>query len=296
MKRVGDLRDPRIAALYSQVPPDRLEAFQAFRRDFPAIEVTLEGVPWCYLTGGAGVAPVLALSGALVIPDISWTTIAGLARSRCVIAPAYPPVATMDALVDGIAALLHHKGVEQVDVVGGSYGGLVAQVLVRRHPHLVRTLVLSHTQPPYPETAVRVQRFVRLMRWLPMGVVRPMIQRAFESMMPERTDETACMLAIYNELVAFALTKRDVIGILERTIDYSKQVFTPQDLATWWSKVLLVFGDSDPSTPPEVRDRLAALYPGCWLRLFEGSGHATAVTRREEYLTLIDEFLSRSGP
>jgi pimeloyl-ACP methyl ester carboxylesterase len=295
MKRVGDLTNPRIAALYSQVPPDRLAAFQAFRRDFPATEVTLEGVPWCYLTGGEGDPPVLTLSGALVIPDISWTTIAGLAGSWRVIAPAYPPVATMGALVDGIAALLRHEGVEQADVVGGSYGGLVAQVLVRRYPHLVRALVLSHTQPPYPETAARLQRFVGLMRWLPMGVVRQMIQRAFGSMMPERTDETACMLATYNELVAFALTRRDVIGILERTVDYSKQVFTPQDLATWSGKVLLVFGEDDPSTPPEVRDRLGALYPGCQVGHFEGSGHTTAVTRREEYLTLIDEFLRHPG-
>jgi pimeloyl-ACP methyl ester carboxylesterase len=293
MKRVGDLTNPRIAGLYSQVPPDRLEAFQAFRRDFPAIEVTLDGVPWLYLAGGQGNPPVLGLSGALVIPDISWTTIAGLAAHRRVIAPAYPPVATMDALVDGIAALLRHEGVAQVDVVGGSYGGMVAQVLVRRHPQLVRALVLSHTQPPYPETAARVRRFSRLMRWLPMAGVRQMIQRAFGSMMPERTDETACMLAIYNELVAFALTKRDVVGILERTIDYSQQVFTPQDLASWSGKVLLVFGDDDPATPPEVRDRLIALYPGCQVRYFEGSGHTTAVTRREEYLAAIDDFLSQ---
>lgn len=92
-----------------------------------------------------------AAFGALAIPDISWFTIVKFAARRRVIVPAHPSVATMDALVDGITAILQREGVEQAHVMGGSYGGFVAQVFVRRHPQLTRSLVLSHTLPPYPE-------------------------------------------------------------------------------------------------------------------------------------------------
>lgn len=294
MKRIGDLTVPRIASLYAHVPADRLEEFQAFRRAFPYKDLTHEGMTWPYLTGGQGDPPLLLLSGALAIPDISWTTIVNFAARRGVIVPAYPPVTTMDTLVDGIAAVLRHEGVDRAQVMGGSYGGFVAQVFVRQHPELTRSLVLSHTQPPYPELAARMRRFARLLRWMPMGLVRQLMRRVFRSMMPEWSEDTACLLAIFDELIRYALDKKDVIGILERTADYSVRSFAPQDLSRWPRKVLLVFGEDDPATPPEVRQRLESLYPGCQVHLFEGAGHTTSVTHQEEYLAVIDEFLSHA--
>ncbi|MGD9144443.1 MAG: alpha/beta hydrolase [Anaerolineae bacterium] len=293
MKRIGDLTSPQIASLYAQVPADRLEEFQAFRQTFPYKELTHNGVTWPYLTGGQGGPPLLLLSGALAIPDISWTTIANLAARRRVIVPAYPPVMTMDSLVDGIAAVLQHEGVAQAHVMGGSYGGFVAQVFVRRQPKLTRSLILSHTLPPEPEMAARTRRFARLLRWMPMGLVRRMMRRAFQSMMPEWSEETALLLAIYDELIGYALEKKDVIGIFERTVDYSVRSFAPEDLSGWPGKVLLVFGDKDPATPPEVRQRLESLYPGCQVHLFLGAGHSTSVTHQDEYLAVVDGFLSQ---
>lgn len=293
MKRVGDLTIPQIASRYARVPADRLEAFQAFRRAFPYKSTTHDGVTWPYMTGGQGEPPLLLLSGALAIPDISWTSITNFAALRRVIVPTYPPVMTMDSLADGIAAILRHEGVNQVHVMGGSYGGFVAQVLVRRHPQLARSLVLSHTLPPYPEIAARIRLFARLLRWLPRALVRPLMRRLFRPMMPEWSAETACLLAIFDELVGHALAKVDVLGILERTIDYSVRSFAPEDLSGWPGEVLLVFGQDDPSTPPEVRQRLASLYPGCQVHLFEGAGHATSVTHQDEYVAVIEEFLSQ---
>jgi pimeloyl-ACP methyl ester carboxylesterase len=199
----------------------------------------------------------------------------------------------MDALVDGIAAILRGEGIEQAHVMGGSYGGFVAQVFVRRHPGLVRSLVLSHTAPANPEVVSRMRRSVNMLRWMPMGMVRGVVRRAFQSMMPEPSEETACLLAIYDELIDYALTKKDVMAILERMVDYSGRTFTPQDLSTWPGKVLLVFGENDPATPPEVRQKLESLYPGCQVHVFEGSGHTTSVTHQEEYQAVIDNFISQ---
>ena len=52
-------------------------------------------------------------------------------------------------------------------------------------------------------------------------------------------------------------------------------------------------GDYDPATPPDVRRRLESLYPGCQVHLFVGAGHSTAVTHQDEYLAVIDGFLSQ---
>jgi len=54
---------------------------------------------------------------------------------------------TIDAMGDHVAAFVNALGLPQVDVLGFSIGGYVAQSFVLRHPHLVRRLVLVGTGP-----------------------------------------------------------------------------------------------------------------------------------------------------
>src|SRR6202795_1485686 len=54
---------------------------------------------------------------------------------------------TIDAMGDHVAAFVNALGLPQVDVLGFSLGGYVAQSFVLRHPHLVRRLVLAGTGP-----------------------------------------------------------------------------------------------------------------------------------------------------
>jgi pimeloyl-ACP methyl ester carboxylesterase len=54
---------------------------------------------------------------------------------------------TIDAMGDHVAAFVNALGLPQVDVLGFSIGGYVAQAFVVRHPQLVRKLVLVGTGP-----------------------------------------------------------------------------------------------------------------------------------------------------
>jgi pimeloyl-ACP methyl ester carboxylesterase len=54
---------------------------------------------------------------------------------------------TIDAMGDQVAAFVNALGLPQVDVLGFSIGGYVAQSFVLCHPHLVRRLVLAGTGP-----------------------------------------------------------------------------------------------------------------------------------------------------
>jgi pimeloyl-ACP methyl ester carboxylesterase len=54
---------------------------------------------------------------------------------------------TIDAMGDHLAAFVNALGLAQVDVLGFSIGGYVAQSFVLHHPHLARRLVLAGTGP-----------------------------------------------------------------------------------------------------------------------------------------------------
>lgn len=294
MKHLADLTDPKVAARYAGVPPADLEKFQAFCHTCPYKQVTIGGVEWPYLVNKDSGKPLLLLSGALAIPDISWLTIAHFAKSYRVIAPSYPAVKTMDALVDGIAEILQQEGIGQAHVLGCSYGGFVAQVFVRRHPALTRSLVLSHTFPPDPVNVKAIKRMVRWLPLLPEGVLRWLMGKQLGSLMPAKTAETSLLHAMFAELLYHRLTKADILSSFWRTVDYCALVYTPQDLAGWPGQVLLVMADNDPGTPEPVRAALSALYPGATLHLFHGTGHVTSILNEEEYQAVIGRFLDEA--
>ena len=54
---------------------------------------------------------------------------------------------TVDALSDHVAVFVNALGLPQVDVLGFSIGGHVAQSFVLRHPHLVRRLIIVGSGP-----------------------------------------------------------------------------------------------------------------------------------------------------
>lgn len=54
---------------------------------------------------------------------------------------------TAEAMGDHVATFVNALGLTQVDVLGFSIGGFVAQSFTLRHPHLVRKLVLVDTGP-----------------------------------------------------------------------------------------------------------------------------------------------------
>jgi pimeloyl-ACP methyl ester carboxylesterase len=291
MKHLADLTNPKVAVRYTDVPPTGLEKYKIFCSICPYKQVTISDVEWPYLVNKDSGDTVLLLSGALAIPDISWLTIAHFAQAYQVIAPVYPAVKTMDALVDGIAVILQQEGIKQAHVLGGSYGGFVAQVFVRRHPGLTRSLVLSHTFPPDPANVKTIKKMAGWMSLLPEGVLRRLMGKRLRALMPVKKAETSLFHAMFEELLYDRLTKADILSTLWRTVDYSAQQYTPQDLAGWPGKVLLVMADDDPSTPEPVRVAMSALYPGARLHLFHGTGHATSVLKEEEYQAVIDQFL-----
>ncbi len=285
----------KIQSYYRKVPREQLDEFMRFRSEHPYKQASIDGVEWEYLTAGDTTgAPVLFLPGALSTAESAWRTIKLLgARHYRLVVPSYPAaVSSMTSLADGVMEILRLEGLISSTVMGGSYGGMLAQVLAHRHPELVSILILSHTYPPVARRAKSVEPALRLFRALPMFMVKSMLRRRMIGILPANPSPDLLLIAAQvRETVDQKLTRQAALSTYLRMIDFDRQVFTPSDLAGWHGKTLIMLAEDDPTTPEELRNDLIALYPGATVRLFKGGGHATSILEADEYISTIEEFL-----
>jgi pimeloyl-ACP methyl ester carboxylesterase len=286
---------------YHSVPEDSLKKLLDFRQRHPYQSVELNGVHWRYIDTGASPEPGagpprVMLAGAAAIAEVSFQSIAHFSEKGRVIAPDYPPLGTLRDLFSGLMNLLDHLGVSQFDLMGGSYGGWLAQSLVRLHPQRVHRLVLSAIGPPDSENSRQIAKMMPLFRLLPMGILRALLNRSF-SRLDTSLDEypdLALLWALVKEVLDTKVQRRDLFALFERLVDQTRHYsFNPDDLKNWPGRILMVFGSQDPASPPEKREAMQALYPQAEMVVFEGGQHGIAITHQEEYFATIDEFLMR---
>jgi pimeloyl-ACP methyl ester carboxylesterase len=281
---------------YGKVPEEILEQFKRFRIEHSARYCDVGGIRWEYLTSGEATwQPLLLLPGGLGTAESAWRTITALEKGKYfLICPGYPPeVNTMRLLADGIVVILKREEVGSAYVLGGSYGGMVAQVIVHRHPDLVEKLVLSHTYPPEKSRARSVESSLRLIRRLPMFVLRRLLRAQMAGILPANpSPELLLVAAQIHETVDTRMTRQAALSTYQRMIEYDQQEFTPADLDNWQGKTLIILAEDDPTTPEYLRKELFDLYPGAKKHLFKGGSHATPILESEEYIKVVEDFFS----
>jgi pimeloyl-ACP methyl ester carboxylesterase len=287
--------DPRIEKFYSQVPEAQLQRLEHFRARYPYREVELDGIRWRYIDSAEGKRILLALAGGTTIAEISFNTLEHLAQQHRIIAPDYPPINTIEALFQATIELLDYLGIERFDLLGGSYGGWMAQSFIRSYPDRIDKVLLSAIGPPNPENSRQLARMMWLFRLAPLGLIRALMSRSFKRLVGkgEATPEQMLLMAQLQEIMSTRVRKVDILAALRRLIDQTDHyTFHAEDLSEWHGQMLILMASEDPATTPEKREAMQVLYPEAEHVLFEGADHSMAVTHREEYYAAIDRFLS----
>jgi len=119
------------------------------------------------LISGPEHAPPLVLLHALGERATDWDVVAGpLSARRRVYAvdlrghgdSAWPGEYSLELMRDDVLALLDGAGLDAVDLIGHSMGGVVAYLVAAAQPRRVRTLVLEDVPIPRPRPVVAPER------------------------------------------------------------------------------------------------------------------------------------------
>jgi len=194
----------------------------------------------------------------------------------------------MPGLARQTASLLDQLGYPQVDVLGASYGGAIAQELAYRHPDYVRRLVLAATMcglggvPGRPSALALLTTPYRYYSRSHLKAVAGRLYGGEIARRPELLEEHA-----YSRL-GHAPSPRGYLWQLVAiagwtSLPYLRRIRQP---------ALVLTGDDDPIIRVFNGRLLARLIPRARLHIVRGGGHLFLIDQAGESAQLIRGFLS----
>ncbi|MDX3117724.1 alpha/beta hydrolase [Streptomyces scabiei] len=265
--------------------------------------VSVQGVDFAYreLGRAEGVPLVLLIHLAGGLDNWDPRVVDGLAAERRVIAFDNRGVGasggstpdTIEAMARDAALFVRALGFEQVDLLGLSMGGFVAQVVAAEEPDLVRKVILAGTGPAGGPGIDRVPALTiqatlkgaltrqdpKLSLFFTHSANGQRAGHAFLERLKERTDDRDKDVSLPSFRAQLKAVKR-----------WGRQ--TPSDLSVVRRPVLVANGENDRMVPSQNTLDLAARLPRSRLvPLYPDAGHGGIFQYHEEFVTTALEFL-----
>jgi pimeloyl-ACP methyl ester carboxylesterase len=246
-----------------------------------------------YRLSGGGAEGLTILPGALGGADALGSLLEGLSERYRLVLVEYPVVSGLDELLSGLSSLLAREGIRRTALLGGSFGGLVAQAFLFRFPEATTRVVLSATGPPDPRRARTNERFLRVVRFLPMSLVRSLLRLGIRRMVKRAPRDRERWLSFYSNLVD-GFTRERLSSLYKVAIDFDR--LGPDRLAaleSWQGEMLLLAGSEDRVASKRSREALKSAYPRARSVTIEGAGHGMALEKPDEWRGAVTSFLLR---
>jgi pimeloyl-ACP methyl ester carboxylesterase len=266
---------------------------------------TVEGVwlHWVELGAASRAAPVVLLHG-LNNSCLTWSGVAPLlAADRRVLLLDLPGHGEsgrpnlgyeLDWYARVVAAWLAELGLDTVDVVGHSFGGGVAQMLLLECPERIRRLVLVAAGGLGKGVGwwLRLASLPYFVEYLGQPLMALGTRLALRGVGEGVTREDIAALSRLNSQPgsarSFARSVRDVVDWRGQRRNFLERVHELRTIPP----ILVLWGDRDPIIPVEQGRAFAASFEGAAFEAFEGCGHYPHNQRPAQVAHVVREFLA----
>ena len=273
-------------------------------QDAPTRTIAAGGVSFAYRElGPATGVPVIFLTHLAAVLD-NWDprVVDGIAAQHRVItfdnrgvgATAGSTPATIAAMATDAITFIRALGLNQVDLLGFSMGGMIAQVIAQDEPQLVRKLILAGTGPAGGEGIKNVTRISNLDTIRALLTFTDPKQFLFFTRTPNGRRAGQEFLARLKERTR----DRDKKISLRSYAAQLKAIHRwglaqPSDLSVIDQPVLVANGDSDKMVPTKNSADLARRLPGSELVIYPDAGHGGIFQFHAQFAQKALEFLGR---
>jgi len=283
---------------------DRQEALVTSSRDARTRTVSAGGVDFAYRELGqkTGVPVVFLTHLAAVLDNWDPRVVDGIAARHRVItfdnrgvgASTGGTPDTIEAMAKDAVTFIRALGLTEVDLLGFSMGGMVAQVITAEEPQLVRKLIIAGTGPAGGEGIRNVTRISHLDTVRALLTLQDPKQFLFFTRTPNGRRAGKQFLARLEERTQNrdkAISLRSYGAQLKAIHRWG--LAEPADLSLIRQPVLVANGETDRMVPTKNSTDLARRLPDSELVLYPDAGHGGIFQYHEEFVAKALEFLAR---
>jgi pimeloyl-ACP methyl ester carboxylesterase len=199
------------------------------------------------------------------------------------------PVLTMGCLADDVAEFIAGETDGRAVVCGLSMGGYVAFELWRRHPDRVRALVLADTRAQADDDEGRENR-MRTAQAVRRAGAEPVAKTMVSMLMADATKSRAPELVREVRQMMLDTPPRTLIAALA---GMAARHDVTAELPEINVPTLVLVGEEDDITPPEIVRAMADAIPGASFRQIPDAGHLPNLEQPESFNRELVDFLDR---
>lgn len=273
-------------------------------QDAPTHTVSAGGIDFAYRELGrkTGVPVVFLTHLAAVLDNWDPGVVDGIAAHHRVIAFDNRGVGastgttpnTIQAMADDAVMFIRALGLPEVDLLGFSMGGMIAQVIAQDEPGLVRKLVVAGTGPAGGEGIRNVTRITHLDTLRALVTFQDPKQLLFFPRTPDGRRAGKEFLARLKERG----NDRDKAISIKSYRAQLKAIHRwglaqPADLSSITQPVLVANGDNDRMVPSTLSEDLHRRIKHSELIIYPDSGHGGIFQFHEKFAPVAVEFLTR---
>ena len=184
---------------------------------------------------------------------------------------------------DDVVALIETVADAPVVMVGLSIGGVIAQHLAAKRPDLIRAMVLSNSAARMGTAESWQARIDAITAGGMAAIADPVMERWFAPAF-----RATPALALWRNMLA--RTSADGYLAACRALAGADQTAATAALRL---PTLVIAGDADGASPPDLVQATAALIPGAEFHIIPGAGHLPCVETPAAHAALLAPFIER---
>jgi 3-oxoadipate enol-lactonase len=193
---------------------------------------------------------------------------------------------SVEQMADDVVALLDYLQIEEPVVLAGlSMGGYAAMALVRRYPQRVRALILADTRGEADSEEAQANRNKLIARAREEGAGA--VWEAVKDKMFSPASQNKADVLEFADAIAAQQSTSQVVGALQALRDRPDARLNLGEIAV---PTLVIVGEDDAVTPPQLAQDLANSIPNAQLATIPQAGHLSNLEQPQRFNQAVLQF------
>lgn len=284
-----------------------MSQLKIFRDKYPLETAVIMGseFKYRYLKNPENRETLVCLVGGIGLSDLGYRLVSEMSKYYSVITFDYSEsYKTAAQLADAVSALVKQLGLVTY-FFGQSLGGMLAQLIQKRHPEVVKGLILSNTGTLCSDLGQEGRdRFNAMMKkerkayWLikimPFPFLMSIMIKGVEAKIKNNSEEEKEKMREFMQIMQELLTKKYELHMIRLLLDMENHLaMTKSDFASLNGRVMILSADDDETFNEDIKKTLENSMTNPVIKRFSKGGHMAPFFQFDTTVKYVREFIGK---